>query len=109
MALVTLIAKCVLSRGRPGGGSKKKPLQGRGFGCCCSAERPPTANRHYLQLDGTYLVSKVPAVPTVRLCALAVAWSADAHAQSILPEDDATNAAPAMFGVRVIKLVPAVN
>jgi hypothetical protein len=50
----------------------------------------------------------VPAVTTVRLCAVAVVLSADAHAQSILP-DVVPNAKPAMFGERVSKLVPAVN
>lgn len=74
----------------------------------CPAERPPAANRHYLQLVGTYLVSKVPAVVTTRDCAVAVVLAADAHAQSILP-DVVPNAAPAMFGERVSKLVVAVS
>jgi len=62
----------------------------------------------YLQLVGTYLVSMVPAVPTTSDCAVAVVLSADAHAQSILP-DVVPNTAPAMFGESVSKLVPVVN
>ncbi len=63
----------------------------------------------YLQLLGTYLVGMVPAVPTARPCAVAVALADDAQAQSILPEDDATRTALEMFGVSVNLLVVAVN
>ena len=67
------------------------------------AERPPTANRHYLQLLGTYLVSTVPSAAAPMACAAAVALPADVQAQSILP--DKVPAAPTalrhrwMYGV----------
>jgi hypothetical protein len=86
---------------------KRSPSLGGASGAC-PADRPPAANRHYLQLDGTYLVGMVPAV-AVSPCAVAVALADDAQAQSMLPEDDATIAALAMFGVSTNLSVVAVS
>jgi hypothetical protein len=71
----------------PGKAAKKKPLHGRGFGCCCVADQPPTAKYHYLQLLGTYFVATVPAVAFID-CATAVVLAAEVQAQSILPDRD---------------------
>src|ERR1700733_3299062 len=105
-ALVTSIAKCALSRGRSGGGLKKRSPSLRGASGACPADRPPAASRHYLQLDGTYLVSTVPPAAKTKVCADAVTWPDEVQAQSILPVALALSRAPRMFGVRTSTFAP---
>src|ERR1700734_4540058 len=85
---------------RAGAQKKRSPSLGGASGAC-PAEMPPAANRHYLQLVGTYLVRMVPAAPTGRDCAVAVVFCDDAHAQSMLPARVFGNAVLFTDGVSV--------
>jgi hypothetical protein len=66
-------------------GPKKEAPPKEGLPVLCTAEGPPTANRHYLQLVGTNLVGIEPAVEGSDP---AVVLPADAHAQSTLPDTE---------------------
>ena len=87
-------------------GQKRSPSLGGASGAC-PAERPPAANRHYLQLVGTYLVRMLPPAATGRDCAVAVALAADEHAQSMLPDRVFGNAVLFTEGVSTRTLAPA--